>query len=176
MKKIIGLLLVGMLLLLVGSVFGQEVGILGVELGETLLSCKEAEGKRPCYHAGAIYHEVLFYPEHGLGDVRVKLDSDKRVVLISLAFDSESKGDLVLELCEGKFGKPHKIKKAPVTNRMGVVFDNIEAIWVTKGHKILYSKRSSAVNRGTLDLIRKDEAQRMEEEFKKIDKDLKKRF
>jgi hypothetical protein len=173
MKKFIWLMVIG-LMFLCGNVYAQGVGILGVELGEPLVSCEESEGKRPCLHRGLT---VLSYPEHGLGSLYAWLDSSgSKVMMIMLLFDPDKKGDLILELLTGKFGPPHKIKRFMSQNRMGVSFDNISANWFIKGHAISFRKRGSKVNEGDLFLYHKDKLREMSEEERDKAKGLKKTF
>lgn len=176
MKNIIGLLVIAMMFLC-GTVYAQEVGILGIELGKLLINCKAGEGKRPCYHGyGAGLREVLTYPEHGLGDLYVSLDPSERAMQISLRFDADKKGDLILELLKDKFGKPHKIKQSTVQNQMGMSFVNINADWTINGHVISFLKRGSEVNKGFLALYHRDKVKELEEKGRKQERELKKIF
>jgi hypothetical protein len=180
MKTLVIALVIGMVFC-GGNIYAQEVGILGIELGKPLINCKEAEGKRPCYHKSGYgsggLNEVLTYPEHGLGNLYVFIDSSsEKVMEISLLFNPDDKGDLILNLLIDKFGNPSKIKRFSVKKQMGTTFDNIYADWIIKGHSISFRKRLSKVNEGMLVLYHRDKVKELDEKERKRTKELKKAF
>jgi len=94
---------------------------------------------------------------------------------IQMGFPYEM-SDVFLGLVTKKFGKPNRVEKSVLKNKMGAVFDNETYYWNVGKHKLVLRKRYTEVEAGFFTATHYDKWSKESGEFMKKMNDAEKKF